>query len=53
MPLTPEQIEAIEEENEIAAVLEWEEEMQEAGVQFVSPMPADGEETDERKDILR
>ncbi len=46
--LTPDQIETIEEQNEIAEVLRWEEEMQAAGIPVPS-MPVDGEETEERR----
>lgn len=55
MPLTLEQIEAIEEENEIAEVIREEEEMLEMEIQgrWIPPMPEDGEETDDRESILR
>ena len=49
MPLTNEQMEAIETEAEIAEVISMEDEMQGAGV-FVPPMPRDGEEADELVD---
>ncbi len=44
--LTPDQIETIEEQNEIAEVLRWEEEMQAKRI-LLPPMPVDGEETEE------